>query len=421
MSQPESLEDLLGLYQNHEKSGEGNFTLDTFRRVVELHPEISFSQKAIHIAGTNGKGTVAWSVESILRQCGLKTGLYTSPHLRLVSERIRLDGVPVDDTLLFDVTVELHTFLNNREVPRITWFEFMTLAAMVIFSRQGMDVVILETGLGGRLDATNLFTPVVAGITSISLDHTQILGNTLEDIAREKAGILKDGVPLVIYDNGDAVNSVVLSEALNKKATVFHENRDYGFREWHGEIEFYQDSKVIFRMDEVQPFPLHRYRNIAQALMLASVFLDNEFPLIHKQKIAGWMPSLPPGRLEIMSNDPMILFDVAHNVEAIRELYAWISRAYNGRRISTLLHLMKDKETSDILSICSAHSDTIYLIQSEDERAWISDTHPVLETPEAIVEMILSSDNSAIFLFTGSFRHYTVACDTVSLLAKRRK
>ncbi|MEN9841237.1 MAG: hypothetical protein RL376_1037, partial [Verrucomicrobiota bacterium] len=201
-----------------------SFGIDRMRGFARQlgHPERA--QPIIHIAGTNGKGSVAAMVASILRAAGRRTGLYTSPHLVRLGERVQVDGVPLSEAEIVAYFAELEPLVAalERESPgeAPSFFELMTAMAFLQFSRRGCDVAVVEVGLGGRLDATNIVTPAVSVITSIGLDHCELLGNTLEEIAAEKAGIIKPGVPVVMGHLPAAAEAVVRAIAAGRGAPL---------------------------------------------------------------------------------------------------------------------------------------------------------------------------------------------------------
>jgi dihydrofolate synthase/folylpolyglutamate synthase len=266
------------------------------------HPEATFP--AVHVAGTNGKGSVCAMVESIARAAGMRTGLYTSPHLCRFAERIRIDGEPLEDAALSDL---LERAL--REAPDLSFFETATLAAFLAFREANVDIAVLEVGIGGRLDATNVIPPPrVAAITRIALDHTDRLGPTLADIAREKTGIAKPGVPIALGPMEPGVLSVLEAEVAGRGATTipFDEQLAMGF-------SFYPMNLV----------GAHQHENAAVAcalgrrLGIAGPFLDR-----------GIVAATWPGRLELLEMpDGPVLLDAAHNPDGIAAVVAYLQGA----------------------------------------------------------------------------------------------
>jgi dihydrofolate synthase/folylpolyglutamate synthase len=284
------------------------------------HPERAFD--AIHVAGTNGKGSVCAMTESILRADGRKTGLYTSPHLCRFAERIRIDGEPISDTLL---TQTLEDVL--RRAPELSFFEAATLAAFVAFREAKVQIAIVEVGIGGRLDATNVIPPPrAAAITRIAFDHTDRLGDTLEAIAREKAGILKPGVHCVLGPLTPEVEAVIRARATEVGATVaFATPRD------------------------VMPglAGAHQMSNAWVAWDAAKVAGFDDDACRAGIERATW-----PGRLETLrTSDGEVLLDAAHNPDGVAALAAHLDDHLRGRKVALVFGALSDKAWPSMLDV----------------------------------------------------------------------
>jgi dihydrofolate synthase / folylpolyglutamate synthase len=307
---------------------------------------------AVHIAGTNGKGSTAAMCEAILRRAGLHTGLYTSPHLSRFSERIRMAGQEIDGEVLAAIDARL----GITGLP-LTYFEAATALAFCAFAEAGVDVAVLEVGLGGRLDATNLCRPLATAITTISLDHTDLLGDSVAAIAREKAGIAKAGVPLYLGDLGEggrAAEVVIREVAAAAGAPVIA-----------------VDPVVVSAgaaAGGVSPALAgdHQRRNAALAIALAArAFGDLRGGSLPPAAVAEGLASVRwPGRLERAAPD--VLLDAAHNSEGFRALLAALP---DGVPLALLLSIVRGKAASEMAALAAARFSTIFATRSHNPRA----------------------------------------------------
>ncbi len=283
------------------------------------HPESNL--QVIHIAGTNGKGSVSAFMESILRGAGYKTALFTSPHLTKINERFRINFEECSDGILIDAWEKVKEVLAKREeygLSMLTYFEIMFLMGMLVFSWEKPDYCIVETGLGGRLDATVLTQPILSVITSISLDHTALLGNTIPEIAREKAGIIKEGIPVIILDeeNGAAEEiQKVTDEKSSELLTVSY--RDITFYEIVGnKIDFSMENRY-YKANNVKVCSPAYYQMLNASLAMTAIhrILPNLSEDMMKKGVENmrW-----PGRMEEI--EPHIYVDGAHNPGAVMQI-----------------------------------------------------------------------------------------------------
>ncbi len=299
--------------------------------------------RLVHIAGTNGKGSTCSMLAKILIDHGFKVGLYTSPHLKKFNERIQINGCQVPDEYIATFFNDNRSKINEIEA---TFFETTTAMAFKYFEDQVVDYAIIETGLGGRLDSTNVIIPEVCGITSISFDHTEILGDTIEEIALEKAGIIKQGVPTLTIQQKTSVLEVLIKEA-NKK---------------NSKLDIITDSEIdIIKSDETATFfkyydlelqlPLigdHQVKNCVLAINIAKRLLGGLFDsakVNNSIKTTKWS-----GRLEQIRNNNLY-YDVAHNFDGIRAMIKTISNAYHNKKIIGLFSLKSDKNIDAICKI----------------------------------------------------------------------
>jgi dihydrofolate synthase/folylpolyglutamate synthase len=324
--------------------------LDTMRTVLASFGDPHLAFQTVHVAGTNGKGSVCAMLAEIFAARGLKAGLYTSPHLVRVEERIRVDGrlIPARDFLRLAGTVKarIERLLARKELEaQPTFFEVLTLIAFLYFREQGVDVAVIETGMGGRFDATNVVTPLVSVITSVSRDHQEHLGATLAAITFEKAGIIKPGVPVVCGAESRIAARVVRARAAERGApvtTVFSRARRFTVEKGKGRPAFrYEVEGTALRL---APGLLgaHQGRNAAIAASAALVLDRTWRPIPASAIVRGISRARWEGRLEPVSRRPLVLLDGAHNEAGAAALRAYLEEL-RPRRLVLVFTMMKDK------------------------------------------------------------------------------
>ncbi len=331
-----SLDYLYGLQRFGIKLG-----LDNMLRMLDRldHPEQSYV--CIHIAGTNGKGSTAATLEAILRQAGLRTGLYTSPHLVRFTERIRVEGAQIRESQVAGLTNDLRRLAGG--IPA-TFFEFTTALALEHFRRTQVDVAILETGMGGRLDATNAVVPQLCLITRVALDHQQYLGDTLAGVAAEKAGIIKEGVPVLSAAQHADVRRVLKLRADSLGAPLLQAGVDWQIAPRpDGSFDY---SGTGWQLKRLRPALAgrHQFDNAALALAAAEQ-LASRFGLRPEQAADALGRVEWPGRLQTIAGSPELLLDGAHNPEAFAQLSHWLEQQPRRPRV-WLAAFKNDKDWS---------------------------------------------------------------------------
>ena len=295
----------------------------------------------VTVAGTNGKGSSIAALEAVLLAAGYRVGTYTSPHLLRYNERVRLDGAEIDDQSLIDAFEQVD---QARGETSLTYFEFGTLAALRIFAERRPQIVLLEVGLGGRLDAVNVVDPDVALITAIGLDHTAWLGKDRETIATEKAGIMRAGRPVVCSDSHPP--AAIAGRARAHGAPLYQLGRDYAFRHHPDGWDWWRLSEPgqVYR-DLPRPSPggEYQYRNLAGALMVLSL-LQEKFPVTLEQLCTGLKRWHLPGRLQQLPGEVPILLDVAHNPDGVAELARALAAEPVTGRSWAIVGMMADKD-----------------------------------------------------------------------------
>jgi dihydrofolate synthase/folylpolyglutamate synthase len=388
-----------GLKSRYKYSPE-TFDLTRMRTVLARLGDPQLRRPAVHVAGTKGKGSVAAMTASILRAAGLRVGLYTSPHLNDFCERLRLDDAPIAPDALAELTTELRPLFDST--PGITTFEITTALAHQWFARQAADIAVLEVGLGGRLDATNVLFPNVCAITSISYDHIQLLGKTLREIAEEKAGIIKPGVPVVCAPQQP--------EALERIAAIARERgarlRLVG-RDWSFERESFSPRGQQFRVKpptevgepgewdavrfEIPLLGYHQIENAAVAIALVQELRAQRaqsaqsFDISLKAIGCGLQEVVWPGRFEIVidsQNDKTIILDCAHNRDSAAKLAATLKELYPEARPVLLFGASDDKDVSGMLAELLPCASRVIMAKADHPRA--SDPARLAEVAEAV-------------------------------------
>lgn len=320
MKTEKELEWLYGLERFGIKPG-----LAVMEQMMEAlgHPERAF--KSIHVTGTNGKGSVCAMVESVLRNAGYNTAMYTSPHLYTFHERIRVGGINIDNDVFLRLVAEIRAVCEVHNIHP-TFFEFTTALAFLHFSRSNIDIAIIEVGMGGRYDATNVITPVISVITNIGLDHMDYIGPTKEHIAREKAGIIKEGVPVVTGEKDPQLLKIFEQEAALQHTQITRA-QDVVRVQQESSDEHGQEVIVSGEYAGNVHLPLlgkHQLRNLETALAVISLFPSTSRPLSWESIASGIESTVWEGRMHIISQKPRIIIDGAHNADGARALAAFL-------------------------------------------------------------------------------------------------
>ena len=331
-------------------------------------PDLAFP--SILIAGTNGKGSTAAHLDSILRAAGLRTGLYTSPHLVRFGERIRIDGAEIAEPELEEL---LGTWWPRFEEEHPSFFEAATALCFDHFARSGIDMAVVEVGLGGRLDATNILEPRVAVITTIANDHSDILGPTLRRIAEEKAGILKKGGRLVLGVRAGEPRDVILATAEERDVpvTLLGRGVSYGSTRLTPEgTAFHLKTRTVRARVETPLLGRHQARNAALAALAAEIALEGmPDPSIARAIDSGLRSTRWPARAQILPGDPPVLIDVAHNLEGATALVETVHALWPARPLAVVAGFSRDKEHEAILAALARVGSRFFLAPFEGERA----------------------------------------------------
>jgi len=305
--------------------------------------------KSIHIAGTNGKGSTAHMISSVLQEANYKVGLYTSPHLVDFRERIKINGKMIEKDFITDFIKDNIDFFNDNS---FSFFEMTVGLAFEYFNKNSIDIAVIEVGMGGRLDSTNIISPQVSVITNISFDHTQFLGNTIEEIAKEKAGIIKEGTAVVIGEKQNNTSDLFIDIAKEKKSEI-------SFADELIEDEYDCDLKGVYQK-----------MNIKTSIQTINELVKLGF-IISEENIVDGLKNVKTntgilGRWEIIGKDPLIICDVAHNHEALSiVLNHLISMEYN--KIHFVIGFVNDKNLNSIIDLFPMHAE-FYFTKPNIER-----------------------------------------------------
>jgi dihydrofolate synthase/folylpolyglutamate synthase len=355
------------------------FDLENISTLAEAlgHPEEKY--RSVHIAGTNGKGSTAAFTESILRTAGIKTGLYTSPHLERINERIRVNGQEISDEAFAESFTKIQgpieeLLAQGKLRAHPTFFEVVTALAFEHFAKTGVEIAVFEVGLGGRLDATNIVTPDVSVITGVDFDHENFLGHSLAEIAREKAGIIKRGVPVVMAEQRPETHEVIVSVAEQLGATVYESAKEYVAEDVscvdgcvRAEIVNQKSGKRF----HVAPNLRGRFqlKNATTAIAVAETLRARGEEINDEAIEQGIANAIWPGRMERLQSSPDIYLDGAHNPSAARELANFLGENLAGRKIILLFAAMRDKAVDEIAGILFPHAAEVIFTQPKISRA----------------------------------------------------
>ena len=344
--------------------------LDNIRILCDKlgNPQKQF--QSIHIGGTNGKGSVSHMLSAIFQQQGYKTGLYTSPHLFDFRERIKVNGTELSEEFVIDFVARLQPLIEEIEP---SFFEITVAMAFEYFKTRKVDVAIIEVGLGGRLDSTNIINPLVSVITNIGWDHMNMLGNTLEEIAFEKAGIIKNNTPVVIGERQAITDPIFISAAKERNAPLYFAEdnfsvESYKWINFNLHINITKDNKIkTYVLDLPGIYQLKNILTVLQTvnLLKSQYNIDDQSvtkALSHVKSLTGLK-----GRWEMINEDPKVIVEVAHNIPGIDQLLQQLNQlSFN--KLHIIFAMVKDKSPDDILNLLPQQA-TYYWTQSHIPRA----------------------------------------------------
>ena len=364
-----------------------HFDLSRMTRILARmgHPDREY--QTIHVAGTKGKGSVSAMLESILRAAGHRTGFYLSPHLHTFRERVRISGQYIREAEVASWIDRIRPLI--AAVPGTSTFETITALALGHFAQKGVDIAVLEVGLGGRLDATNVVTPLVSVITSVSYDHMAVLGNTLSEIAYEKAGIIKQGVPVVSAPQPAEALGTIRSVAQERKAPLTLVGQDWSWKSVQSDL----DGQVFSLSREgavstpysrltIPLLGIHQLINASTTVATVDVLREAGVAISDRAVREGLQSVRWPGRLEILSRRPVVVVDGAHNGDSCRRLKEALQHYFDYRRMILIFGASVDKDHSGMLEALRGLNPALVIMS----RA----SHPRAMAPAALRAMAQS-------------------------------
>lgn len=363
------------------------------------HPERDL--KFVHVAGTNGKGSFCSMLESVLRAAGYKTGLYTSPYIKEFGERMRVSGENIPNDTLAEITSYVRPIADAME-DRPTEFELITAIAFEYFKREGCEIVVLEAGMGGRLDSTNVIrNPLLSVITGIALDHTAFLGDTVEKIAVEKAGIIKDGAPVLLGGEDTRVKKTVEPIALERGSkfnTVDYLKLKKHKSDLSGSRFDFGDHKDI----RISLLGLYQPKNAAAVLSAVDILRLGGLEIPEDAVRAGLAAARWPARFEILSSKPLIIFDGAHNPEGITAAVESIKHYFGEKKVYLLSGVLSDKDYRYIAAKVAEVASRAFTMTPDNPRALSAEEYAevlkkngVLATPYPDIRAAFTAAKSA--------------------------
>ena len=378
----------------------GDYQRDNFDRFLS---KISFHYgiPSIHVAGTNGKGSTACYIASIYRQAGYKVGLFISPSLKEINEMITINGEAINDEEIEDI---INMYRRNIIHYDLSAFEVETLIALTYFSNNEVDIAIIECGMGGLIDATNIFTPILSIITSVSMEHTQFLGKSLTEIAEQKAGIIKDGVPVLLGDMSEEVISVMSQEAREKDChihsisipnNVLYSDTGYTF------------DYLTYRNLKIKSIGLYSVQDACLAIEAVQMLSEN-LPVSDEQIAEGLYDIHIPVRMEVVHINPLVILDGAHNPEAMENLMIAIEKVSNNRPIHVVFASFKDKNFSLMLNYIGQAGEVILTTfdhpraRTKEDYFLYADEYEFYDHPHQLVTELIANYPDDVILITGS-------------------
>lgn len=379
--------------------------------------------KFIHIAGTNGKGSCTEIISNILIKQGYKVGKFISPHLIKYNERISINKKEISDKEMSDIIEELEPLIeiyNKTEIEKITLFELETIMALLYFYRNNVDFVVLETGLGGLYDCTNIITkPLVSVITSIGYDHISILGETLPEIAYQKAGIIKENSHTVIFEQGPSIDNVFINEC-KKKNNILHiiRNTDISHYSFDENFQYfdYKDMRnlCINLKGKIQ------IKNASIAIEVMKIINDYGYRVDTQNILIGLRTVIHKGRMEQLNHEPRIIYDGAHNEPAIENLLDMVKMYYPKMKRRYIISILKRKNYKKMLEILSKDKNAIFIVTSGNDAnrfvtkdelyhcmsKYVKYDKVYKENLEMAIQNAMNSDENIVNFVIGSFYTY---------------
>ena len=397
-----------------------NYGLERTHKLLEYLGNPEKDLKLIHIAGTNGKGSTTSMITEILIGAGYKVGMYTSPFIEEFEERIQINRRNIPKETLANLIDEVKVAVDRvieEGYNHPTEFEIITVLMLLYFKKEKIDFGVIEVGLGGRLDSTNVIIPILQVITSISFDHTNLLGNTLEEIAGEKAGIIKKNIPTVIYPQEEEALKVIKNKCAAMESDLYTADKD--------------NMKFVKVVNEDKPYQLLKYKeefniflpllgehqilNLSVAMKVIEVLNNRKIVNITTESIIKSIKNVTwKGRLEVLSNNPYVVIDGAHNIQGIKTLSRNIKKYFKYENLHLILGILADKDVEEMIKIITPIAKQVYAVTPNSIRAELADDlkneivkynancRAFDEYEEAYLEALKNAKENDIILASGS-------------------
>jgi dihydrofolate synthase/folylpolyglutamate synthase len=351
--------------------------LEPTRRAVELLGDPQKSYRVIHVTGTNGKTTTTRIIERILRELGLRTGRFTSPHLVRLNERMAIDGEPVGDQQLAEVWADIEPILGMVDAEleaagetKLTFFEALAVLGFAVFADAPVDVLVLEVGMGGEWDSTNVADGDVAVFTPISMDHAERLGNTIAEIAKTKSGIIKSGSIVVTSEQPAEALGVIEAKAAELAQRIAVYGRDFEVLDVEPDVAGQRFSLKTLTSDYRELFlPLHQAENAALAMSAVEAFFGASQRIFDDVLRVAIADSTSPGRLQVVSRKPLTILDAAHNPGGAESLARAMKNSFGSPKTVAVISILGDKDARGLLEALNHSAETFIVTQSTSPRA----------------------------------------------------
>lgn len=418
-------------YLNNFFKGTKNPSLDAMQYFMDEYNNFQNEMHFIHIAGTNGKGSCVETISNILVKQGYKVGKFISPHLVRYNERISINGIEITNEEMSELIEELKPKVekyNENKKMQVTFFELITIIALLYFYRKNVDFVVLETGLGGLYDCTNIITkPLVSVITSIGYDHMHILGNTLPEIAYQKAGIIKQNSNTVFFEQSEEINNI-FSDICKKKNNNFHlvtndkiKNYKYDNEYQYFDYDKYKNIAIILKGKK-------QIQNTAICIETMQILNDLGYIVTEKSLREGLKTVIHKARMEVLNKKPLIIFDGAHNEPAIENLQSMVNMYYNDMKRTYIVSILGRKDYEKMIQILMKDENAEFIFTSgnnPDRYASKETLYNIAlkyrknqkiymkELEEAIDNILKENDNSVNFI-VGSFYTYRMVINKIA-------
>ena len=358
-----------------------NYGLERTFRLLELLGNPQDNLKLIHVAGTNGKGSTTAMITKMLSGLGYKVGMYTSPFLEEFEERIQINGHNIPREVLAELVTLIKPSIDKVKEEGYghpTEFEMITVLMLLYFERERVDFGVIEVGLGGRLDSTNVIKPIVSVITSISFDHTNLLGNTLKEIAEEKCGIIKKNTPTVVFPQQEEAMDVVIKKCKMENSKLYEVNlNDAELLEIVKGDKPFQIVKIKGAKEYILELPLlgeHQIYNLALAIKVMEAIEEQGLILLDDKSIEKSVREVTwKGRLEVLSSKPLIVIDGAHNIQGIATLKTNLQKYFNYENIYLILGILADKDVEEMVKEITPLAKKVYAVTPHSTRAELAE------------------------------------------------